>query len=91
MILKTLYRKLLSQLDSKRTLMLSLLGGILLTALVQSFDMNLFEAFLYDFRVRTRSSTPTEKLNTVIVTIDDRTIEGLPHDRIRARWSGARS
>lgn len=77
MILKTLYRKLLSQLDSKRTLMLSLLGGILLTALVQSFDMNLFEAFLYDFRVRTRSSTPTEKLNTVIVTIDDRTIDAL--------------
>ena len=76
-MLRTLKHKISSKIDQKRVLLVSLIGGIILTAIVQSFDMNLFEAYLYDLRVRNSSSVKNSELQTVIVNIDDQTIDRL--------------
>lgn len=60
--------------------LISLLCGVLLSLIILSFPMNLFEAILYDFRVKLSSIVQNpnpQKLHSAIVSIDDSTIEKL--------------
>ncbi len=60
-----------------RHALVSLIGGTLLTIFVHNFDMNLFEAYLYDLRIRTNATAQTDGLHTVLISIDDDSIERL--------------
>ncbi|MBI2606550.1 MAG: CHASE2 domain-containing protein [Deltaproteobacteria bacterium] len=64
-------------LRNPRLLLVTLIGGVTLTALVQNFEMNLFEAYLYDLRMRASGTVASSSLHTVLVTIDDRALEHL--------------
>ena len=70
-------------------------GAASLTAETRSLEM-LTNAGITPLFEATILATEAAILNALVAAetmtgIDDRTIEGLPHDRIRARWSGARS
>jgi signal transduction histidine kinase len=51
-------------------------AGAALTFILHSFDLNLFEAHLYDFRMRHKGDHHQAE-HTVIVKIDDRTVDRL--------------
>lgn len=59
-----------------RLLLLALGAGCALTLVLHNFQMNLFEAYLYDFRMRAKGEHEMAE-HTVIVKIDDRTVERL--------------
>lgn len=59
-----------------RLLLLALGAGCVLTFVLHNFQMNLFEAYLYDFRMRAKGEHAMTE-HTVIVKIDDRTVERL--------------
>lgn len=59
-----------------RLLLLAVGAGAVLTFVLQTFEVNLFEAHLYDFRMRHKGSTPMTE-HTVIIKIDDQTVDQL--------------
>ncbi len=69
--------KLIELVYKFRLMLVSLVGGSLLTILVHNFDMNMFEAYLYDLRIRTNHTAKTDQLNTVLISIDDESVEKL--------------
>jgi signal transduction histidine kinase len=54
----------------------SMLAGAGLTTVLMSFKLNIFEAGLYDLRVRSRGQT-TRPIHTALVAIDDHTLESI--------------
>lgn len=70
-------QKLINLILKLRLGIVSLVGGTILTVLVHNFDMNMFEAYLYDLRIRTNHTSQNKDLNTVLISIDDESIEKL--------------
>ncbi|MBI3556778.1 MAG: CHASE2 domain-containing protein, partial [Deltaproteobacteria bacterium] len=68
-------KKLLES-PSIKLMLLALGAGAALTFVLQNFEMNLFEAHLYDFRMRHKGDHPMAE-HTVLVKIDDKTVERL--------------
>lgn len=63
-------------LRTSKLLLLAATAGTVVTFILQSFDLNLIEAYLYDFRMRHKGSYPSNE-HTVLVTIDDKTVDRL--------------
>lgn len=59
-----------------RLALLAIGAGAVLTFVLHNFQMNLFEAYLYDFRVRAKGERNMEE-HVVLIKIDDRTVERL--------------
>ena len=59
-----------------KLLLFSALAGIILTAFLMSFKMNIFEASLYDFRMRNQG-TQLKDPHVVMIAIDDASSERL--------------
>ncbi|MGE4231941.1 MAG: CHASE2 domain-containing protein [Bacteriovoracia bacterium] len=59
-----------------RTAIFAVLVGAAIATLLQQFQLSMFEAYLYDFRVRQKPVKPVSS-NVVIVKIDDKTIQSL--------------
>ncbi len=74
-MVKGLKKRILDFIEQRRVLVVAVLGGTALAILVQNFEMNLFEAYLYDLRVRTSRQINKDETHTVIVNIDDQSIE----------------
>ncbi|MBI3543501.1 MAG: CHASE2 domain-containing protein [Deltaproteobacteria bacterium] len=68
--------KQLFESPSAKLLLLAVGAGAALTFVLQTFDMNLFEAHLYDFRMRHKGDHQMVE-HTVLVKIDDKTVERL--------------
>lgn len=64
------------QSETAKLLLLALGAGIALTLVLQNFEMNLFEAHLYDFRMRHKGDHAMNE-HVVLVKIDDKTVEKL--------------
>ncbi|MEW6056487.1 MAG: CHASE2 domain-containing protein [Bdellovibrionota bacterium] len=59
-----------------KMLMLALSAGTLLTLALQTFELNLLEAYLYDFRMRNKGARNHAE-HLVLISIDDKTVEKL--------------
>jgi len=74
--MKVLFRQWISGLQRFRVQALALGAGLVLTLVLQNFQFNLFEAYLYDLRMRNKGTASTPN-HVAIIKIDDKTVEQL--------------
>ena len=66
----------LAEKANPRLILLSLVAAFVLTAVLMNFKMNIFEAFLYDFRMRYQGIDQTTS-PLILIKIDDETVNAL--------------